>query len=103
MLVSPQTLANSDYSTILTILILVRRLNELGFEFCQAESKILDLVLKDSALSFFNTFHAQKLEELQLFLTQEAWEPCPVRNDFDYTQLKGTNLKINLKRLIARA
>jgi len=45
--------------------------------------------MKDSALSFFNTFHNQKLEELQLFLTQEAWEPCPVRHDFDYTQLKG--------------
>jgi hypothetical protein len=89
--ISARDVSTCSYDTILSILIVVRRLNDIGYEFCKSDSLQLQSVIKQSATSFFTNFHNQKLEELQLFLTQEAWEPCPVRHDFDYSHLKGTS------------
>lgn len=88
LLISVNNLSDTDYTTLLHILTIVKRLSEVGYEFCQSESTDLQDALKESASSFFTQFHSQKVEELLLFLTQESWEPCPLRQDFEFNQLK---------------
>ena len=81
-------LTKCNYDQLLLILTIGRRLSDIGFEFCKSESVPLQNILKEAALSFFQTFHQNKIDDLKMFLLNEAWEPCPVRADFDYSQLK---------------
>lgn len=87
-LIRPDTFSNTDYTTLLHILTIVKRLTEIGYEFCQSDSNALQEFLKESASMFFADFHNRKVEELLLFLTQESWEPCPLQQNFEFTQLK---------------
>ena len=87
-LIRVNNLSNTDYTTLLHILTIVKRLTEVGYEFCQSDSNALQDSLKESASMFFTEFHNRKVEELLLFLTQESWEPCPLRQNFEFTQLK---------------
>ncbi|CBY14556.1 unnamed protein product [Oikopleura dioica] len=91
-LIRPDTFSNTDYTTLLHILTIVKRLTEIGYEFCQSDSNALQDFLKESASMFFADFHNRKVEELLLFLTQESWEPCPLRQNFEFTQLKEFEL-----------
>ena len=81
-------LGKCNYDQLLLILIIGRRLTDIGTEFTKSESIPLQSVLKEAALSFFYSFHQNKIDDLKMFLTNEAWEPCPIRSDFDYSQLK---------------
>ena len=81
-------LGKCNYDQLLLILIIGRRLTDIGSEFTKSESIPLQSVLKEAALSFFYSFHQNKIDDLKMFLTNEAWEPCPIRSDFDYSQLK---------------
>ena len=60
---------------------------EIGTEFCGSKSEGLQDSLKQQSLNFFKTHHQVRLDELRMFLENEAWEMCPVKSNFQITQL----------------
>ena len=43
-------------------------------------------------------YNVKKVDDLKMFLLNEAWEPCPVRHDFDFSQLR--EFKVSLETSI---
>ena len=53
-------LTKSTYDQLLMILVIGRRLTELGYEFAKSESEKVQDRLKTAAQTFFSSFHAAK-------------------------------------------
>lgn len=43
--------------------------------------------IKKQSLSYFSHYHESRLDELRIFLENDAWELCPVKSDFVATKL----------------
>ncbi|GFO41646.1 coiled-coil domain containing 132 [Plakobranchus ocellatus] len=69
------------------VLDIVNRLIEIGDEFCGSKSEALQDSMKQQSLNFFKTHHRVRLDELRMFLENEAWEICPVKSNFNILQL----------------
>ena len=59
-----------------------------GSEFCGSESEGLKESLRKQSLSYFKTYHHSRLEELKLFIDNDAWQLCPVKTGFNLFMLQ---------------
>ena len=71
----------------LHVLDIVDRLMEVGRQFCDTQSDILQESVRQQSINYFRSFHRGRLDELRVFLEHEAWECCPVRPNFNVLQL----------------
>lgn len=63
------------YEQFIQVLSVVQRLKKVGVEFCDELSGNLMDCMRAQSLSFFQRYHAASLEEICLFLENEAWMP----------------------------
>ena len=70
------------------ILSIIHSLKSIGAEFCQSDSQSLQDCVQQASRRYFYRYHHSKLDELRIFLENEGWEICPVRNDFDIKKLQ---------------
>ncbi|KAI4455060.1 hypothetical protein MML48_9g00009008 [Holotrichia oblita] len=85
-------LLNSDlamykFDQFVQVLGIVHRLINVGEEFCGSKSQELQESIKKQSDNYFKNYHAQRLDELKIFLENESWEICPVKPTFEITQL----------------
>lgn len=57
------------------MLSIVQRLKKVGIEFCGEQSTNLMESMRAQSMAFFKRYHAASLEEICLFLDNEAWVP----------------------------
>ena len=88
-----------EYSDVLCFLFLTYRLIEIGDEFCSSKSEALQDSMKQQSLNYFKTHHRVRLDELHMFLENEAWEVCPVKSNFNILQLMVSTVGEILARL----
>lgn len=90
-------LAHLIYIDFEFILILLNNsLIEIGEEFCGSKSEELYDLIRRHSISYFKTYHANRLEELRIFLENESWELCPVKQSFNILQLQVFHSNTNL-------
>ncbi|KAK7500494.1 hypothetical protein BaRGS_00008401 [Batillaria attramentaria] len=70
---------------------------KIGEEFCGSKSEGLQDSLKQQSLNYFKNHHRVRLDELRMFLENEAWELCPVKSNFNILQLMEFRFMRNLK------
>ncbi|XP_076034971.1 vacuolar protein sorting 50 isoform X2 [Oratosquilla oratoria] len=71
----------------LRVLDVVSKLIEVGESFCGSKSESLHGSIKQQSINYFRHQHRARMEELHMFLENEAWEVCPVRTSFTIYQL----------------
>ncbi|CAN7997826.1 unnamed protein product [Ixodes hexagonus] len=76
------------FNQFIQVLDVVRRLMDIGEEFCSSRSEELQQSLKQQSLNYFKNYHRSCLEELRMFLENESWELVPVRSSFSLLQLQ---------------
>lgn len=64
------------------------RLEQVGEEFCGSESEELQKSVRTQSSNYFKRYHSARLDELRIFLENEVWTPCPVRDDFNLLHLQ---------------
>lgn len=87
-LVLAANLSNYKIDDFLEVLSILHRFSQIGEELCDSESKEVADSVKKQSINYFNKFHADKLDDLKVFLENEAWTPCPVRSDFTCLHLQ---------------
>lgn len=60
----------------------------MGEEFCSSKSEDLQESIRKQSVNYFKNYHAQRMDELKIFLENEMWEVCPVKPSFDILQLQ---------------
>lgn len=75
VLLSSTKLHTLKYEQFIQVLSVVQRLKKVGVEFCDETSGNLMDCMRAQSLSFFQRYHAASLEEICLFLENEAWVP----------------------------
>ena len=73
------------------------RLVQVGEEFCGSDSAEIQTSIKGQSSHYFRKYHLSRLEELKLFLENEAWHPCPVKPGFNLLNLQVISLFLFLK------
>lgn len=85
------------YEQFIQVLSIVQRLRKVGMEFCSEPSTNLMDCMKTQSIQFFQRYHADCLEEICLFLDNEAW--VPVTSFSSLVQLQEFNsVKSSLER-----
>lgn len=85
------------YEQFIQVLSIVQRLCKVGMEFCSEPSTILMDSMKLQSTQFFQRYHLMCLDEIRLFLDNEAW--MPVHSFSDLLQLQEFNsAKSSLQR-----
>ncbi|CAL1535105.1 unnamed protein product [Lymnaea stagnalis] len=87
MFVLATNLSGFKLDEFIYVLDIINRMIEIGEEFCGSKSEGLQDSLKQQSLNYFKTHHQMRLDELRMFLENEAWEMCPVRSNFNILQL----------------
>lgn len=96
-----QTLHTLKYEQFIQVISIVQRLRKVGMEFCNETSPLLIESMKTQSVQFFQRYHKSCLDEIRLFLDNEAW--MPVHSFSDLTQLQEFNaVKASLERFIRR-
>lgn len=72
---SSSKLHTLKYEQFIQVLSIVQRLKKVGMEFCGESSANLLDSMKVQSVAFFRRYHAASLEEICLFLDNEAWMP----------------------------
>lgn len=85
------------YEQFIQVLSILQRLCKVGMEFCSEPSTILMDSMKLQSTQFFQRYHLMSLDEIRLFLDNEAW--MPVHSFSDLLQLQEFNaVKSSLQR-----
>lgn len=61
---------------------------QIGEEFCGSDSAEIQTSIRGQSSHYFRKYHLSRLEELRLFLENEAWNPCPVKPNFNLLHLQ---------------
>ncbi|XP_068603121.1 syndetin isoform X2 [Brachionichthys hirsutus] len=80
-------MSNFKYDDFIVVLDIISRLMQVGEEFCSSRSEVLQESIKRQSVNYFKNYHRARLEELRMFLENETWELCPVKSNFNITQL----------------
>ncbi|XP_018562403.1 syndetin [Anoplophora glabripennis] len=81
-------LASYKFDQFVQVLRVVHRLIQVGEEFCSSKSEDLQESIRKQSVNYFKNYHAQRMDELKIFLENEMWEICPVKPSFDILQLQ---------------
>lgn len=96
-----QSLHTLKYEQFIQVLSIVQRLRKVGMEFCNEPSYVLVESMKCQSVQFFQRYHKSCLDEIRLFLDNEAW--MPVHSFSDLTQLQEFSaVKASLERFMRR-
>lgn len=96
-----QTMHTLKYEQFIQVLSIVQRLRKVGMEFCNEPSPLLIESMKTQSVQFFQRYHKSCLDEIRLFLDNEAW--MPVHSFSDLTQLQEFNgVKASLQRFMRK-
>ncbi|XP_012938430.1 syndetin [Aplysia californica] len=87
MFVLASDLSGLKLDEFIYVLDIINRMIGIGEEFCGSKSEGLQDSLKQQSLNYFKTHHQVRLDELRMFLENEAWEMCPVKSNFNILQL----------------
>ena len=71
----------------------VFRLIAVGEEFCCSKSEDLHDSIRTQTVKYFKTYHRSRMDELRMFLENEAWELCPVKASFKIVDLSVSVLE----------
>lgn len=89
------------YEQFIQVMSIIQRLCKVGMEFCNEPSAILMDTMKTQSTQFFQRYHLMCLDEIRLFLDNEAW--MPVHSFSDLLQLQDFNaVKSSLQRFHRR-
>jgi len=66
---------------------LLPRLIAVGEEFCGSTSEDLHDSIRTQTVKYFKTYHRSRMDELRMFLENDAWELCPVKASFKIIDL----------------
>ncbi|KAM6899426.1 syndetin isoform 2-T2 [Xenentodon cancila] len=80
-------MSNFKYDDFIVVLDVISRLMQVGEEFCGSKSEVLQESIKRQSINYFKNYHRARLEELRMFLENETWELCPVKSNFNISQL----------------
>lgn len=69
---------------LMTTLKIARRMMDIGYEFCESKSSKLEEILHTKTVNYFSHYHKQRLDELRMYLENEAWTVVPVKSSFNY-------------------
>lgn len=95
------TLHTLKYEQFIQVLSIVQRLRKVGMEFCNEQSTLLMESMKSQSVQFFQRYHKSSLDEIRLFLDNEAW--MPVHSFTNLIQLQEFNaVKNSLQRFLRR-
>ena len=67
------------------------RLIAVGEEFCRSGSEDLHESIRKQTVQYFKTYHRSRMDELRMFLENDAWELCPVKASFKIVDLSVSN------------
>lgn len=81
-------ISSFTFDEFIKVLDIVRRLVDIGEEFCGSESEDLQESVRKQTVNYFLNYHRGCLEELRMFLENESWELCPVRANFSILHLQ---------------
>lgn len=96
-----RTLHKLKYEQFIQVLSIVQRLRKVGMEFCCEQSTLLMDSMKSQSVQFFQHYHKSSLDEIRLFLDNEAW--MPVHSFTDLIQLQEFNaVKSSLQRFLRK-
>lgn len=95
------TLHTLKYEQFIQVLSIVQRLRKVGMEFCNEPSTLLMESMKSQSVQFFQRYHKSSLDEIRLFLDNEAW--MPVHSFSNLIQLQEFNaVKNSLQRFLRK-
>lgn len=94
---SGPALQHLKYEQFIQILSITQRLKKVGNEFCGEPSAKLLEVVREQSIAFFMRYHATSLEEICLFLDNEAWVPVTSFNNLVELQVGYTHTDYNFK------
>lgn len=95
------TLHTLKYEQFIQVLSIVQRLRKVGMEFCGEPSALLMESMKAQSVMFFHRYHKSSLDEIRLFLDNEAW--MPVHSFSNLIQLQEFNaVKSSLQRFLRK-
>ncbi|KAM9776369.1 syndetin isoform 1-T1 [Syngnathus typhle] len=80
-------MSHFKYDDFIVVLDVISRLMQVGEEFCSSKSEVLQESIKRQSVNYFKNYHRARLEELRMFLENETWELCPVKSNFNISQL----------------
>jgi syndetin len=105
---------NYKFDEFIHMLTIINKFIEIGHEYIRRsensaestmnnnlEARVLIKAAKDQTLSYFKAYHVTHLEELSMFLENEAWQWCPVKENFsiyklhEYKFLRDANFERN--------
>lgn len=96
-----RTLHKLKYEQFIQVLSIVQRLRKVGMEFCCEQSTLLMDSMRSQSVQFFQHYHKSSLDEIRLFLDNEAW--MPVHSFTDLIQLQEFNaVKNSLQRFLRK-
>lgn len=81
-------LEDYPFEKFVQILGVLRKLTQIGEVFCGDKSDVLEDFIKTQSVVYIQNYHRGRLEELKLFLENEAWEQCPVKSTFNLLNLQ---------------
>ncbi|XP_077513179.1 vacuolar protein sorting 50 isoform X2 [Amblyomma americanum] len=81
-------IAGFKFNQFIQVLDIVRRLMDLGQDFCGSPSEELQQSLRQQSFNYFKDYHRSCMEELRMFLENESWELVPVKPSFSILQLQ---------------
>ncbi|KXJ15287.1 syndetin isoform X2 [Exaiptasia diaphana] len=76
------------YDDFIYVLDLVNRLIVVGEEFCGSKSEDLNESIRKQTVKYFKNYHRSRMDELRMFLENEAWQLCPVKASFKIIDLQ---------------
>lgn len=88
VLILSSTLSSFKFDDFIQMLAIVHKLTLIGEEFCSSESMELHKSIKTQSTIYFTKYHTKCLDELRIFLENEAWTTCPVKSDFTILHLQ---------------
>uniref|UniRef100_A0A6A7G7D6 Syndetin-like n=3 Tax=Hirondellea gigas TaxID=1518452 RepID=A0A6A7G7D6_9CRUS len=80
-------LSHFKFDDFLKVLDVTNKLVYIGEDFCGSKSEALRDSVKKQSTSFFQREHTARLEELHMFLENEAWQIVPLKANFTVYQL----------------
>lgn len=76
------------FEKFIQMLGILKRLTQVAEVFCGDTSDILQDFIKNQSVSYIKNYHNGRMEELKLFLENEGWELCPVKQTFNLLNLQ---------------
>ncbi|XP_066929033.1 syndetin-like [Clytia hemisphaerica] len=76
------------YDDFIRVLDIINRLICVGEDFSKNKSETLQESIQMQTINYFKAYHKVTLEELKMFLENEAWQLCPVKSSFKIHHLQ---------------